>query len=562
VQKIKTMHKLLLSTFLSFIFSTIIQAQTRYVAVAGNDLANDCSLPGNPCATISNAVLQALEYDTIYVASGTYAFAGTQMIDKSLVVIGQDSLNKPIITAAAPAVIEVTADSVTISNLRIEMGLTMTDGIGGIVASGNYNGLVIDHNEIISTKLYSIGMVFNSYGILASGGAAGQSITISNNIIEPLDSARDAHGRAIGIGQNGVVGPGASIFNNSIKAFYPIQAIENTGNLICNNNWFIGIVLITYPGAGTTNSFTFNTFDAYNDQIADNLLALLELRAFNNNTSALVQGNSFLNYKNIGLFSSASRNITVLDNEFMPSDSASDFISIYANTKLFTSGTQNTNYSNQIEIKGNEFGAGLDSMGAAIVFGDHFGATIPAFEDTLMVGGPNANDKNTFDIHLGQYIVLDTLSGPSNAVSFWSGYSISNMIPFTQSVYALAAYNEYNISDTIALEAKMIDSLDISGLGKVILFDSLVVTSNYNIELLSLNVFPNPSSRFVHISHKNISGNAWVSIINLQGKLIYNFRLNASNGCLTVPIEQLSQGTYLMIVQNNNEAYQCKFIKE
>jgi hypothetical protein len=86
------------------------------------------------------------------VASGTYAFVGSQIIDKSVIVMGQDSLTKPVITATASNIIEVTADSVTISNLRIEMGLTITDGIGGIVASDTYNCLVIDNNEIISQK--------------------------------------------------------------------------------------------------------------------------------------------------------------------------------------------------------------------------------------------------------------------------------------------------------------------------------------------------------------------------------------------------------------------------
>jgi len=556
------MKKTLLALLLTFDLGGLVQAQTRYVAVNGSDITNDCSLPGNPCATISYAVTQAVDNDTIFVTVGTYAFTSSQLIDKSVFVIGEDSINKPVITAAAAAIIEVTADSVHISNLRIEMGLTTADGIGGIVASGDYTGLVITNNEIISTKIFSVGMVFNSYAILASGGAVGQMITIANNLIEPLDSAHDAHGRAIGVGENGVTAPGANIFGNTIRAFYPVQAISNTADLICNNNWFTGIVLITYPGAGTANTFTLNTFDGYNDQIAANLSSLLELRAFNNSTSALVQGNTFVNYKNIGLFSSASRNITVLENVFSPSDSASEFISIYANTKLFTAGTQNTNYSNQIDVKGNTFNAGLDSMGAAIIYANHFGATTPAFEDTIKVGGINASDKNIFDTNLGTYIALDTLSGPSNSLTFWAGFSVSNMMPFTQSVYALAAYNEYNITDTVALEAKMFDSLDLAGLGKVILFDSLVVTSAKNYDVLSINVFPNPSQAYINVQHKNISGLTFINIYNLEGKLVYNSQFNISNGIATLPVNQLANGQYYVLLQNNKNIYQSKFIKD
>lgn len=538
-----------------------INAQTRYISSNGTDTSNDCTLPGNPCFSIAHGVTQALDNDTIFVASGNYAYTSTQLIDKSVKVIGQDSLNKPVITATAPIIIEVTGDSVTISNLRIEMGLTMADGVGGIVASGNYDGLLIDHNEIISTKLFTVGMVFNTYGVQVSGGV-GQVITISNNVIEPLDSMRDAHGRGIGVGLNGTPGPGANIYGNSVSAYYPIQSIENTADVNCSNNFFTGYTLITYPTAGTNLTFTSNTFDGYNDQVAASLTALLELRAFNDNTSALVQGNEFIHYKNIGLFSSASRNITVLENEFSPSDSATEFISIYANTKLFTAGTQNTNYSNKIDIKGNIFNAGLDSMGAAIVFGDHYGATSPAFEDTIKVGGPNFTDKNIFDTNHKYYIVLDTLSGPSNGVSFWSGYSVSNMLPFAQSVYALAAFNAYNITDTLALEEKMLDSLDVLGLGKVILFDTLVVTSLKNNALISLQLFPNPSHENISIYNKDLSGIAQISMFDITGKMIFNSQENVINSSVSIAVNHLANGAYFLFVQSNDKLYRGKFIKK
>lgn len=555
------MTKTLLSSFILFLGCTFASAQTRYVSVTGTDAANDCSLPGNPCASITYAVSQAFDGDTIMVASGTYAFTNGQVIDKSVIVMGQDSITKPVITAAASIIIEVTADSVTISNLRIEMGLTPSDGFAGIVASGNYNGLVIDNNEIISTKIFSVGMVFSSYAIQASGGV-GQVITISNNVVEPLDSAHDAHGRGFGIGLNGTPGPGANIFGNTVRAYYPIQSIENTADLICNDNFFTGYVLIAYPSAGTANSFTGNTFDGYNDQVAANLTALLELRAFNDNAEALVQGNEFIHYKNIGLFSSASRNITVLENEFSPSDSASEFISIYANTKLFTAGTQNTNYSNQIDIKGNVFNAGLDSMGAAIVFGDHYGVTSPAFEDTITVGGPNAADKNVFDTNYKYYIVLDTLSGSTDSVSFWNGYSESNMLPFSQSVYALAAYNEYGITDTIALEEKMLDSLEIAGLGKIILFDSLVVTSYKNFNVTAINVYPNPGHDFISVNNNSFTGLTQISILDMAGRLVYSIQQNVTNNLISIPVSQFSKGSYMMVIQNNQTLYQSKFIKD
>jgi hypothetical protein len=554
------MTKNLLPLIIFFFAYSFVNAQTRYIAVTGAD-TSDCSMPGSPCATISYAVTQAFDNDTIMVNSGTYAFTSAQVIDKSVVVMGQDTLNKPVITASAADIIQVTADSVTVSYLRLEMGLSAANGLRGIVASGSYNGLNLSSNEIISTKPLGFGMVFSSYGILISGGT-GLQVNLAYNTIQPLDSGYDSHGRGIGLGTSNVNGPSATLTENTSIAFYAMQAIQITGALNCNSNIFIGSTSITYPMAGSSVTLNANSFDGYNDQIAANITALLELRAFGNNTSANVQGNGFTSYTNIGLFSSACKNITVFENEFTPSGNASNFISLFANTKLFTAGTQNNTYVNQIDIKGNIFNAGMDSTGSAIVFADHYGAVSPAFEDTIMVGGPNPTDKNTFASGYKYFIALDSASGPSNSLSFWSGYHVSNMVPFSQNVYALAAYNNYGITDTMELEAKMFDSLEISGLGKVILFDSLVVTSFKNYEVQATNAYPNPGHDFISVNNNSFTGLTQISILDMAGRLIYSIQQNVTNNLISIPVSQLSKGSYMMVIQNNQTLYQSKFIKD
>lgn len=66
--------------------------------------------------------------------------------------------------------ITVTSNNVTIKQLRLEMGLTPANGLKGIVANNTYNNLKIIKNEIISIKPFTSGMVFDSYGIHATGG--------------------------------------------------------------------------------------------------------------------------------------------------------------------------------------------------------------------------------------------------------------------------------------------------------------------------------------------------------------------------------------------------------
>lgn len=553
------MKKLLLFSFIALSSATAGFAQTRFISPAGDDNANDCTLPGNPCATINHAVSQAMPGDSVIVGSGSYSFLGSQVVDKKVVIAGADSLNKPVITAIGSDIIQVSADSVVIRDLRIEMGLTILNGLKGIVASGSYNGLMIINNEIYSTKNLSSGMVFGSYGIQVAGGT-GQMVHIMGNIIQPLDTLRDAHGRAIGVGLNGTPGPGAYIINNTSRAFYPVQSISTNGNLWIENNNFSGNMLITYPGNGTTIDILNNTFDGYNDLVASNLTSLVEVRAVNNST-VMIQGNDFINYKNIALFSSASRNVTVKQNTFTPLPTANAFISLMANSKLFTAGRQSTSYANKIEVMGNTFNAGVAGSGAALVYGDHYGVTNPAFQDTLMVGGPNTADKNIFNTDLLYYIVLDTLSGPSDNQPFWAGYAVTTMVPFSQSVWALADYNEYNITDTLLLEEKMLDSLDVLGLGKVVLFDPLI-TSVQNQGIATLSAYPNPADQFITINETALKGETLIRIFDVTGKLIDNVRLNASGSPLVLPVQHLTTGLYFLSIENNSQNFGVKFSKK
>ena len=61
---------------------------TRYVAPMGNDAGNDCTNAGNPCATVTHAVAQALDGDTINIAAGDYD-EPAMVIDKELTFEGE-----------------------------------------------------------------------------------------------------------------------------------------------------------------------------------------------------------------------------------------------------------------------------------------------------------------------------------------------------------------------------------------------------------------------------------------------------------------------------------------
>lgn len=93
LQKIQTGHlsfakgtKDLLYLIALLVLPLSMTAQDRYVDPSGSDAANDCSLPGSPCLTISHAMTQAITGEDIHVAAGTYN--ENVLINKQVNLIG------------------------------------------------------------------------------------------------------------------------------------------------------------------------------------------------------------------------------------------------------------------------------------------------------------------------------------------------------------------------------------------------------------------------------------------------------------------------------------------
>lgn len=528
-------------------------SQVRYVAANGSD-AGDCSLPGSPCATIDFAVSQALAGDSVVLAPGNYTFAATQNIDKPVTVSAANINNKPVITSTASDVITINAANVTVNGLHLRMGLTSGTGLRGLVLDTQNDGIKLTNNEIVSIKTLSTGMVFEAYAIAAYGGN-GNTVSIVNNEIKPNTLLNDAFGRGIALGISSLGnGAGGEIFNNTIQAYYPIQAVVTTADLDIEDNTFSGIVMIGYPATGVEINVTDNTFSGENDLIAANLYALLEVRAADG-AIVNIENNTFEKYVNMGLFSSASNGVRVIDNDFNPSVTATNFASVHANTKLMTSGVQDNAYANAIEIKGNTFNAGLANNGAAIIYADHYGETSPAFSN-LQVGGLAASDKNIFNVNLRYFIQLDSSSGNSDLLQLWSAYSVTTMKPFSQNVEALTIWNTYPNITTGELDEKIIDFNDNEDLGFVLLHP-FSVSENKAINLTS---FPNPTVDVLYVQATELSGKSTIKIMDIQGRVISSNNIT-SQGTLSIPVNELTAGIYTLQVENNGKLYNSRFVK-
>lgn len=446
--------------------------QTLYVSTTGSDASNNCLTPGSPCGTIAHAYSQATASDTVQIAPGNYQLTATLNLLQSVVLTGADPVNRPVITSTASDVISVNSDDVTISNIQFEMGLTSSTGLRGIVANaGDFDNLKISNNVFESVNPVSgtpnTNMVWTAYAIsLVSAAGHVQHVTIEDNEII-ADATANVFGRGIFLGNGGagLDAPGGTISGNTIAAYYGIQAVLMTDDLVISDNDINGTVMINTPHTGVVVDIQDNTLGNDTQMTPASYYAVLELRSVEG-ASVNVTNNLFNEYVNVGLLSEASKNVTVAGNTFTPAATANAFVSIMANTKLMTNGVQGNTYSDEIVITGNTFNAGVAASGSAIIFADHYGANTPAFS-SITVGGPTAAEKNTFASGLGKFIALDELTGASTSFPLWAPYPATTMKPFAENVDAYAIYNNYGLTTLAAIEAKNYDQLDNNLLGKI-----------------------------------------------------------------------------------------------
>lgn len=531
----------------------------RYVATTGTDVSNDCTLPGNPCATLAHAVEVSVDADTIDVAAGTYAQTTVLTIDvNDLTVRAGDANNKPVITTNQTTVFDINATDVKLNGLRLELGLTATTGKYGVVSTtSNFNGLNLANNEIVSTSpVIPYGMVWDAFAVrLNSLTGATDNVTIVDNVIGTATASdNNIFGRGIALGSGSADGPAATISNNEIKAYYTVQAIRSTADVTIADNDIQGITMINAPLTGVI-LVENNTIDAVTPMAADNLYALVEIRSVENGTVEINE-NNFTNYTNIALLSSASKNVTVSGNTFTPASTADAFVSVMANTKMMTNGVQGDTYGNEIVLVGNEFEAGAANEGTAIVFADHYGATTPAFA-AVTIGGTAAADKNSFNANLGNYIVLDGQEGASSSVPLWAPYAVTTMKPFAQSIEALYDNNTYNQASISDVELKNIDSLDNDALGKVILTYSTIGLDEVAISAATL--YPNPAADQLTISLNDNNATAALEVVDLLGNVVYTTTVS---GVKTINVSNLTAGVYVTRLTTNGVTASTRFVKQ
>jgi parallel beta-helix repeat protein len=212
--------------------------------------------------TIQDGIDTANSGDTIFVFNGTY-FENV-VIDKKIILIGENKSNTIIDGRVAGNAIKVNADRVTIKNLTIQhSGLVYPNS--GINLSSNYN---IIENNIITDNFYGMTLYFSLGNIIRGNTIQNDDhcgIYISNSRDNSILNNTIQNNNFNGVGlyytsDNNII-QGNTFINNG---FCGVNIRVSSENEVIDNNFSdnnIGIHLPNFPNTATNNTFSDNNID-------------------------------------------------------------------------------------------------------------------------------------------------------------------------------------------------------------------------------------------------------------------------------------------------------------
>ena len=96
------------------------------------------------------------------------------------------------------------------------------------------------------------------------------------------------------------------------------------------------------------------------------------------------------------------------------------------------------------------------------------------------------------------------------------------------------------------------ESNSLMNMGNATTVDNSVVKSG-------IKVFPNPANDILNITYSGIQAESIVQIFSTEGRLILLLTMTGQN--LQIPLDQIVPGIYIIVVQNEEDSYHEKFIK-
>ena len=214
--------------------------------------------------------------DTVYVYNGTY-FENV-VIDKSIILIGENKESTIIDGRSVGNTIKVNANNVTIKNLTIQhSGLIYP--LSGINLSSNNN---VIENNLITYNFYGLTLYFSSENIIRKNTIqnddhCGIYFSNSKNNLIINNTIRNNYYNGVGLyySSDYNVIEGNNFSNNG---FCGVNIRISSNNNVINNNFSnnnIGIHIPNYPNTANNNAFFNNNIDIEREFISSETVPFL-----------------------------------------------------------------------------------------------------------------------------------------------------------------------------------------------------------------------------------------------------------------------------------------------
>ena len=77
----------------------------------------------------------------------------------------------------------------------------------------------------------------------------------------------------------------------------------------------------------------------------------------------------------------------------------------------------------------------------------------------------------------------------------------------------------------------------------------------------ALNIAPNPASSVLYVSYDGIQGAGNIRITDITGKTLYKVETSDTQNKMSIPLDNLQDGIYIIEITSENSRITKKFIK-
>lgn len=403
----------------------------RYVANGGSD-SGDCAIQASPCATISYAITQALQGNTIHIASGSYD-ENVVVATPGLRLLGEGP-TRPVLTRTAGSTNQALLYVNDVRDVRIEnlhFAADKTFVAEAVVALGDIEGLRVSGNRFVSSQSGVAASTFRFTNAIAInhvnntvGGTIrdGRSVLIEDNLVEATGTVAFRAGIQLDRGLGVLRGNTIVANTHDLIVRFPtvVPGVSTSTSVTIEDNHLLSRgAQIASPNAGVSGIVFRNnevralanadTFAAAQNNPAD--FSLMRIVHNDAGVPLTVSGNLFLDHAGgyRGVLIQNWPGVLLANNVFTPRAGASDFVSlVVSNKEITTDPAPSPPQPFALIAQGNTFNAAsAANVGRAVEFIDDNDASGAASYGSLVFGGNSPGDENSFGGRHQRYFRLD-----------------------------------------------------------------------------------------------------------------------------------------------------------